>query len=597
MLLPPREDLHFLLFDWLHAENLAQQLAFAHIDRDSTEAMLDAAFDLAAAEFLPHAAKSDANPPTFSEGRVSIIPEVAHALAAYRDAGFFGMEAPLDEAGLGLPYTIVASIGGIFSCANVATNGYAFLTQAAGKLIREIGSAEQKRRYLPAMVDGRWFGTMCLSEPQAGSSLADIRTTAEPLPDGRYALRGNKMWISSGDHEMAENIVHLVLAKIPGGPTGSKGISLFLVPKRHVDSEGHAGERNGVTLIGLNHKLGTHGQVNCLLGFGDHEPCIGELIGSAHDGLRGMFVMMNEARIGVGIGAAMGGYAGYRAALAYAKERRQGRAVTERDPSTPMLPIIEHADVRRMLLRAKSFTEGSFALCLYAARLIDDAKAENTGATEAQALVDLLTPIVKAWPSDYALEANSIAIQVHGGAGYTRDFPVERLWRENRINAIHEGTNGIQAMDLLGRKLLGDGGKAFALLTLRVEATLAAARSHEALVPLADLLALRWAKLNPAIQAAGNAARTDLDLALANAYLLLDAMGHAVLAWLWLDQAVCAANILLSNGISNSRRNYLLGKQAAAQYFIEWELPTKDALLERFSALDPLCRDLDPAQL
>ncbi len=596
-MLPPREDLHFLLFDWLHAENLVEQQAFAHVDRDSTEAMLDAALDLAAAEFLPHAAKSDANPPIFSDGKVTIIPEIAQALAAYREAGFFGMEAPLDEAGLGLPYTVVAGIAGIFSAANIATNGYAFLTQAAAKLIREVGSADQKRRYLPAMVEGRWFGTMCLSEPQAGSSLADIRTTAEPLPDGRYALRGNKMWISSGDHDMAENIVHLVLAKIPGGPAGSKGISLFLVSKRHVDADGHAGDSNGVTLNGLNHKLATHGQVNCLLGFGDNELCIGELIGKAHDGMRGMFVMMNEARIGVGLSAAMSGYAGYRAALAYAKERKQGRAVTERDSSTPMLPIIEHADVRRQLLRAKSFTEGSFALCMYAARLIDDAKAENAGSAEAQVLVDLLTPIVKAWPSDYALEANSIAIQVHGGAGYTRDFPVERLWRENRINAIHEGTNGIQAMDLLGRKLLGDGGKAFALLTTRVEATLAAARNHAALAPLVDTLATRWAKLGPAIHAAGNAAQSDLDLALANAYLLLDAMGHAVLAWLWLDQAVCTANILASTDVSTSRRNYLLGKQAAAQYFIEWELPTKDALLQRFTALDPLCRDLDPAQL
>jgi alkylation response protein AidB-like acyl-CoA dehydrogenase len=597
MMLPPREDLHFLLFDWLQAGTLAEQAAFAHVDRDSMDAMIDAALDLAEAEFLPHAAKSDANPPTFNDGRVAIIPEVAQALAAYRESGFFGMQAPLEEGGLGLPYTVAAAIGGIFSCANVATNGYAFLTQAAANLIRAVGSEDQKRRYLPALVDGRWFGTMCLSEPQAGSSLADIRTGAEPLPDGRYALRGNKMWISSGDHEMAENIIHLVLAKIPGGPAGSKGISLFLVPRRHVDAKGHAGGRNGVTLIGLNHKLGTHGQVNCLLGFGDDEPCIGELVGAPHDGLRGMFVMMNEARIGVGLGAAMGGYAGYRAALAYAKERRQGRAVDERDPGTPMLPIIRHADVRRMLLRAKSFAEGSLALCLYAARLIDDAKADDAAAQEAQALVDLLTPIVKAWPSDYALEANSIAIQVHGGAGYTRDFPVERLWRENRINAIHEGTNGIQAMDLLGRKLLGDDGRAFALLSARVEATLAAARLDVSLAPLADMLAVRWSKLGPAIQAAGRTAREDLDLALANAYLLLDAMGHAVVAWLWLDQAVCAAAVLATGDISAPRRALLLGKQAAARYFIGWELPGKDAQLERFTAIDPLCRDLDPALL
>jgi alkylation response protein AidB-like acyl-CoA dehydrogenase len=596
-MLPPRDDLHFLLFDWLRVETLFVQEKFEHVDIESTEAMIDAALDLAQDEFLSHAAKSDANPPTFDNTKVTIIPEVANALAAYREAGFFGMQAPLDEGGLGLPYTLIAAISGIFSCANVSTNGYAFLTKAAGNLIREIGSDDQKRRYLPAMVEGRWFGTMCLSESQAGSSLADIRTLAEPMSDGRYSIRGNKMWISSGDHEMSENIIHLVLAKIPGSPAGSKGISLFLVPRRHVDANGQAGVRNGVNLIGLNHKLGTHGQVNCLLGFGESEPCIGELIGEVNQGLRAMFVMMNEARIGVGIGAAMGGYAGYRSALAYAKERKQGRAVTERDPASAMIPIIEHADVRRMLLRAKSFVEGSLALCLYAARLVDEAKASGSEAIEAQALIDLLTPIVKAWPSDYALEANSIAIQVYGGAGYTRDFPVERLWRENRINAIHEGTNGIQAMDLLGRKLLSDKGRSFKLLTTRVEKTLDAASQNETLKPLADLLELRWAKFEPALSKIANVSATDAELALANAYLLLDAMGHAVVAWLWLDQAVCAANHLTQDNLSESRGNLLKGKIAAAQYFIAWELPTKDSLLERFAAADPLCRDVDSAVL
>lgn len=593
-MLPTQDDLNFLLYDWLQLENIYAHTNFAHLDRESADAMIEAALDLAKAEFLSHAAKSDANPPIFNNGCVTIIPEVGHALAAYREAGFFGMHTPLADGGLGLPYTLVATIGGIFSSANVATNGYAFLTQAASNLIREVANDDQKRRYLPAMIEGRWFGTMCLSESQAGSSLADIRTVAEPLPDGRYSLRGNKMWISSGEHDMAENIVHLVLAKIPGGPPGSKGISLFIVPKRHVDSNGQAGERNGVTLIGLNHKLGTHGQVNCLLGFGEEQPCIGELIGTAHNGLRGMFVMMNEARIGVGLGAAMGGYAGYQTALAYAKERKQGRRVDERDPSTPMIPIIEHADVRRMLLRAKSFAEGSFALCLYASRLIDEAKSNHH---EAQILVDLLTPIVKAWPSDYALEANNIAIQIHGGAGYTRDFPVERLWRENRINAIHEGTNGIQAIDLLARKILGDGGTAFQLLTVRVESTLAIARAGASLKSLADILSIRWQKLGLAIQSVAKAANSDLDLALANAYLLLESLGHAVVAWLWLDQSICATRLLENAEIQGSRRALLEGKLAAAHYFIAWELPCKDAQLERFMALDPLCRDIKPEVL
>ena len=595
-MLPTRDDLQFILFDWLKADNLALQENYAHCDRESIDAMLDAALDLAEAEFLSHAAKSDATPPVFENGEVRLIPEIGRALKAYQEAGFFGLQTPLDEGGLGLPYTVVSAIGSIFSCANVATNGYAFLTQAAANLIREVASESQKRRYLPAMAEGRWYGTMCLSEPQAGSSLADIRTIAEPLPDGRYALRGNKMWISSGDHELADNIVHLVLAKVPGGPAGTKGISLFIVPKRHVDEHGMAGARNGVNLLGLNHKLGTHGQVNCLLGFGDHEPCIGELVGELHQGMRGMFVMMNEARIGVGIGAAMGGYAGYRAALAYAKERRQGRAVGERDASTPMIPIIAHADVRRMLLRAKSYVEGSFALCLYAARLVDAANAGAADSGDALALVDLLTPIVKAWPSDYALEANSIAIQVHGGAGYTRDFPVERLWRENRINAIHEGTNGIQAMDLLGRKLLADGGKAFALLSARVQHTLDEAGKDAELAPLAESVARRWAAFTPAIAAAGKTAARDMELALANAYLLLDAMGHAVVAWLWLDQAL-VARAQLDAGAAESRTHFLRGKMAAAHYFISWELPSKDAGLAQFTRMDPLCRDLDPAHL
>ena len=256
------------------------------------------------------------------------------------------------------------------------------------------------------------------------------------------------MWISGGEHELAENIVHLVLAKIPGGPPGSKGVSLFVVT-RYRD-----GAPNGVTLAGLNHKMGYRGTVNCLLDFGGSGECVGELIGEPHQGLRQMFHMMNEARIGVGIGAAAIGCAGYEIALRYARERRQGRLPGQRDPSSPMLPLIAHADVRRMLLKAKSQAQGALALCLYAARLVNEVA---DGDAEAQRLLDLLTPIVKAWPAEHALQANDLAIQVLGGAGYTRDFPLERMYRDNRLNPIHEGTNGIQAVDLLGRKVLGDG--------------------------------------------------------------------------------------------------------------------------------------------
>ena len=348
---------------------------------------------------------------------------------------------------------------------------------------------------------GRWFGTMCLSEPQAGSSLSDVATRA--VPDGagfeadalgpRYRLKGHKMWISGGEHELTENIVHLVLAKIPepvGQPVpGARGISLFVVPKRLVNERGElTGERNDVALVGLNHKLGFRGTTNTLLNFGEgtfpvrSRPgagAIGYLVGQPGEGLRCMFHMMNEARIGVGLGAVMLGYAGYEASLAYARQRPQGRPVgpAGKDAAQPQVPIIEHADVKRMLLAQKSYVEGGLALELYCARLVDELHTGDApAAREAGLLLEVLTPIAKSWPSEWCLEANSLAIQVLGGYGYTRDFPVEQYWRDNRLNMIHEGTHGIQALDLLGRKVVMDGGAGLKLLATRIGATVAARR-------------------------------------------------------------------------------------------------------------------------
>jgi butyryl-CoA dehydrogenase len=600
----PRIDLDFLLHDWLAIDTLLERPRYAHLDREDMDAMLDAGLQLAAQTFAPHAAKADANEPCVMEGRVVLIPEIGAALKAYREAGFFGMAAPLAEGGLALPYTLVCAIGGGFTAANPGTNAYPFLTQAAANVIRMFGSDEQRARFLPPMVEGRWFGTMCLSEPHAGSSVGDIRTTATPQADGSYHLRGSKMWISGGDHELAENIVHLVLARIPGGPPGTKGISLFIVPRRHVDAAGAAVDRNGVRLAGLNHKLGYRGTVNCLLNLGEGGPCVGYLVGQPHQGMRQMFHMMNEARIGVGVGAASIGYSGYLAALAYARERTQGRVPNRKDPALPMQPLVAHADVRRMLLKSKAYVEGALALCLYAARLVDEA-ASTTGqaageaqALEAQTLLDLITPIVKAWPSEYALAANDLAIQVHGGAGYTRDFPVERQWRDNRLNAIHEGTTGIQAIDLLGRKILGDQGKALALLAARIQTTLQRAAQDVELAPLAQSVGDCLPQLAGAVQAVGKvAAHGDIDTALANASLFLDAAGHVVVAWLWLEQALVAGRRLEEAGLPESTRDFLQGKRIAARYFIEWELPTKRHALKLVTRLDRLALDCEPGQL
>jgi alkylation response protein AidB-like acyl-CoA dehydrogenase len=592
----PRADLDFLLFDWLDSDALCRRERYAHLDRDALAAMLDAAQQLARQHFAPHAAASDAQEPRIEAGRVVLIPQIGAALEVYREAGFFGDEAPLAEAGLQLPQVLRSATGAILSAANVGTGAYPFLTKAAANLIRTFGSDAQRARFLPPMNAGRWFGTMCLSEPHAGSSLADIRTTATPRADGRYAIRGSKMWISGGEHELAENIVHLLLARIPGGPPGTKGISLFIVPRLAVDDGVVPGRRNGVGLLGLNHKMGYRGAVNCLLGFGDDGECVGELVGAPHEGMRLMFQMMNEARIGVGVGAAALGYAGYVEALRYAKERPQGRSPDRPDPAQPMRPIIEHADVRRMLLRAKALVEGGLALCLFAARLSDDEACATD--PDAHALLDLLTPIVKAWPSEHALAANDLAIQVLGGAGYTRDFPLERLYRDNRLNPIHEGTNGIQALDLLGRKVLGDRGRALGLLARRIEATLQHARGEPALAPLADAVGAWLPRIGASVDAvAAVAARDGMEAALANASLFLDALGHVVVAWLWLEQAGVATRRLHGTALPEATRDFLQGKVLAARYFIDWELPPRRHALELVARGDRTVFDAPPALL
>jgi alkylation response protein AidB-like acyl-CoA dehydrogenase len=481
-----RRLLSFLLYDWLKVDRLTERPLFAEHSRASFDAMLDAANGLAVREFSPHNRRSDLVEPRFDGERVQLIPDIKRALDAFIAGGFMAMTQDAEVGGLQLPTVIEKAVFAHFVAANVATSAYPFLTSANANLLLAHGTLAQIDRFARPQLEGRFFGTMCLSEPQAGSSLADIRTRAVPddassdAPFGpRFRLFGNKMWISGGEHELAENIVHLVLAKIPRDdgslPDGTRGISLFIVPRRLVHTDGRIGARNDVALAGLNHKLGYRGTVNALLNFGEGKfrpdgahGAIGYLVGEPGDGLPIMFQMMNEARIGVGLGAAMLGYAGYRDALAYAKERPQGRAIGAKDPSLPQVPITAHADVRRMLLAQKAYAEGALALTLYCAKLVDEERSASgeQALKRARRLLDILTPIAKSWPSEWCVEANSLAIQVLGGAGYTRDYPVEQYWRDNRLNMIHEGTHGIQALDLLGRKVLLEQG---ALLTELVE--------------------------------------------------------------------------------------------------------------------------------
>ncbi|WP_067499045.1 acyl-CoA dehydrogenase [Actinoplanes sp. TFC3] len=557
-----RRDLDFLLYEWLDVESLTAQPRFAEHGRETFDALLDLSQRIAEREFAPHNRRGDLEEPTFDGSSATVIPEVGKALRAFADAGLLSATFPASVGGMELPQVVGRACFAWFQAANIATSAYSMLTMGNAALLLEYGSPEQIDTYVRPMLEGRYTGTMCLSEPQAGSSLSDVTTRAVRQDDGTYRITGSKMWISAGDHELSESIVHLVLARVVGAPAGVKGLSLFIVPKHLAP-----GIRNNVTLAGLNHKMGFRGTTNAVLAFDD---ATAHLVQSEGQGLAQMFHMMNEARIGVGAGAVALGYTGYLHALAYARERQQGRPPAGKDPSAPPVPIVRHPDVRRMLLACKSYVEGGMALILYAAKLVD--VGENV-------LLDVLTPIVKAWPSQWCLRANDLAIQVYGGYGYTREYPVEQFYRDNRLNPIHEGTDGIQALDLLGRKvLLNDG---LRVLVSAISAT--ATSSSSPYAPRLLAAAERLAAVTAYLWASG-----DADKALSNASTYLDAAGHIVIAWMWLSQLDAA-------GVKEGA--FYDGKRVAGRYFFEHELPRIGPWLDLLESGDTLLLDLDDTVL
>jgi alkylation response protein AidB-like acyl-CoA dehydrogenase len=577
----------------LHVESLTTRPRFAEHSRETFAAVLDTCERIAREKYAPFNRLVDTEEPRIgADGRV-ILPQATHdAWRAYAESGLLAAAQTEAWGGMNLPYVVEAAANAFFAKASVSISS-ALLTVGNANLLLAHGTERQKEVFARAEFEGRWSGTMCLSEPQAGSSLSDVATRAtlddqtDPLGP-RYRLRGHKMWISSGEHEITENIVHLVLAKIvqPDGTLvpGTKGISLFIVPKRLVDADGRlTGERNDIALVGLNHKCGWRGTTNTLLNFGEKTGAIGYLVGRSGEGLRCMFHMMNEARIGIGMAATMLGMAGYEAALAYAKQRPQGRPITGagKDALQPQVPIIEHADVKRMLLAQKAYAEGSLALQLYCARLVDEAHTgDEAHARDAALLLEVLTPIAKSWPSEWCLEGNSLAIQVHGGYGYTRDFAVEQYWRDQRLNMIHEGTHGIQALDLLGRKVVMDGGAGLALFAARVNATIERAGHVPGLALHAQALAAALQSLGAATQAAW--ATGVPEEALANATPYLQAFGHVVIAWMWLDVAL----------VDGEEDDAAQGRRAAMRYFFAYELPKTGAWLGVVAAREATCREM-----
>ncbi|KQW24755.1 acyl-CoA dehydrogenase [Acidovorax sp. Root402] len=611
-----RPTVDFLLYQWLNAEKLQARERFADHSRETFDAVLDTSERIAREKYAPFNRVVDTEEPrteTEPDGMLRVVlPQATYeARRAYAESGLLSAAQDYDIGGMQLPYTVEAAANSFFAAASISI-GSNLLTSGNANLLMVHGTDLQKQVFALNEFNGRWSGTMCLSEPQAGSSLSDVATRAVPDGEGfesdplgaRYRLKGNKMWISSGDHELTENIVHLVLAKIPGPDgklvPGTKGISLFIVPKKLVDTDGQlTGVRNDVALAGLNHKLGWRGTTNTLLNFGEGKypvdgqaGAVGYLVGQPGKGLHCMFHMMNEARIGIGMAATMLGLAGYYASLDYAKNRPQGRpvqgpkdgaAAVVKDAAQPQVRIVEHADVKRMLLAQKSYGEGALALNLFCARLVDEQHTGDAAAAdEARLLLEVLTPIAKSWPSEWCLEANSLAIQIHGGYGYTRDFPVEQYWRDNRLNMIHEGTHGIQAMDLLGRKVLMEGGRGLQLLAGRINATIERAIQVPALAAHANALGKALQDVGAATKAAW-ATGQPAD-ALSNAVPYMQAFGHTVLAWVWLDVALAtlAADAALAQPAS-------VGRMGAMRFFFHYELPKIGAWLQVVSARDATC--------
>ncbi len=567
-----RENLEFLLRDVLEAEGLLKLPDFEDHDLEAFFSMLDQAYRLADTEFGPLQRAMDDQEPWLGEtGEVKTFPGLKPVLSRFYELGFSRLSFREAVGGFQMPVLLSQALMSVFYSANISAIAYPVLTLAAARVLQSFGTEEQCRKYLEPMLEGRFYGTMALTEPQAGSSLADICTKATPDGEGAYHIQGSKIFISGGDQDLSENIVHLVLAHEEGLEAGIAGLALFIVPKFLVEGDGQLGGANGVSLTGLIHKMGYRGTTSTLLSFGDQTPCRGYRIGDAGRGLFYMFQMMNEARIVVGTGAASLACSSFSLARSYAEERLQGRAFSSRGSEIPQVPLISHPVVKADLIKQKAYAEGAFCLCLYGAGLVDRSEYGSDPAQQEQSreLLDLLTPVIKSWPSKYGLEVNDMALQLHGGYGYTRDFQVEQLYRDNRLNPIHEGTHTIQSFDLAFRKLGQKGGEAIRILLDEMEKDLerlvviepAAKEQAEKLEEGFHNLLRRWNELS------GTQDTASLSVF---APEFLDLFGHHIIGWMWVRQWIAASGI----SRSSYSPDFLAEKKTAAHWFLAQEIPT-----------------------
>ncbi|MPR33318.1 acyl-CoA dehydrogenase [Salmonirosea aquatica] len=584
-----RRNLDFLLYEVHHATELTKYPYFEAHDRETFGMVLDSATQIADTIMYPHYRDVDRNQPELKEGKVTVHPQIKAFLRAVGEGGLIGAGFPFEQGGQQLPELIGSCVSFIMMAAN---NGmmYIGLTSGAANLIASFGSSVLIDTYVANLLNGTWQGTMALTEPQAGSSLSDITTSAEPRADGSYSIKGQKVFISAGDHDAVDNVVHLMLARIKGAPKGTKGISLFVVPKYRLTDEGTL-EQNDVTSTGIYHKLGQRGTPAMHLTMGENDDCRGWLLGEPNRGLNYMFQMMNEARIGVGMTGAAIASAAYYASLEYAKERPQSRRLNEKNLlDSPQTMIIHHPDVKRMLLFQKAVVEGSLSLLMESARLSDLVRVtEGEEKENNELLLELLTPVAKTFPTEMGVRSVSEGLQVLGGYGFTEDFALEQMYRDIRITPIYEGTTGIQAQDLLGRKMTIKGGKAPQLLFAEINKTLAAATTYETLKPYADKLSRELRRLHEVTQSLlPFAAEGDYERYLMDATLYMELFGIVTVAWQWLKQGVAAQNALLTRNPAGEEAAFYESKLHTMKFYFHYEVPKTLGLATRLQDTEVL---------
>ncbi len=581
-------NLKFLLYEVFDTASLLKYPYYEEHSKEIFDMVLETAAKIGKDMLYPYLEEMDKKPPEFVDGKVKVHPVVKTFMKECGEGGWIAANAPMEVGGQQLPGIIGLTSNFIFGAANYSASVYPGLTTGAAHLITSFGTKELIETYVPKMFAGEWQGTMALTEPQAGSSLADITTSAEPTDQGYYKIKGQKIFISASEHDGVENVIQLLLAKIKGAPAGVKGISLFVVPNKRINEDGEL-VPNDVNVAGIYHKLGYKGAPINQLSLGENDDCRGYLVGEPNKGLAYMFQMMNEARIDVGLGAAAIASAAYYAALEYSKERPQGRRLTSKDPTLPQIPIIEHADVKRMLLFQRSVIEGSLSLLLQCSIYTDlEIVLEGEEKEKYTLLLDLLTPVAKSYPSEMGILSVSQALQCLGGYGYCDEFPLEQYYRDARIHPIHEGTTGIQGITLLGRGVIKKDGKAFQLYLKEVQDVIRKAQEAPELKTYAIELKDAVERLQEVTShLIGVATKDGPEFFLADATIYLEFFGIIAIAWQWLLQAISIQKALKDNPKTTDSTFYQ-GKMYAFKYFFGYELPKIEGLAKRLQNSDGL---------